>query len=155
MREVQRLRMTRQPRWSAGRLAEEMTKAGVPWSRDTVVNLENGRRKRIAAHELLTLAYVLDVASPAELLAPASDRYFRAIPDRPFYRKVAAAWIEGKTGPLRQVKAWGPEAVADAAEELAGNLPPGFEDLTPDDVAGMFKAILERQKRDDSAEDRS
>src|SRR5215472_13777805 len=54
MRQVKQLRQARD--WSAEHLAAEMADSGVPWTRDTVVNLENGRRKRIAAHELLALA---------------------------------------------------------------------------------------------------
>lgn len=63
MASVKRRRLARTPTWSAERLAKEMTAVGVPWTRDAVVNLETGRRKRLAAHELLALAYVLDVDS--------------------------------------------------------------------------------------------
>lgn len=70
MRLAKRLREDR--RWSAEQLAAAMAKAGVPWTRDTVVNLETGRRKRIAAHELLALAYVLDIA-PVVLISGLDD----------------------------------------------------------------------------------
>lgn len=70
MAEVKRLRQSRA--WTAERLAGEMTAAGVPWTRDTVVNLENGRRKWLAVHELLALARLLDIA-PVHLLAGLDD----------------------------------------------------------------------------------
>lgn len=101
--EVKRLRSSKTPAWSAERLAAEMTAAGVPWTRDSVVNLENGRRKRIAAHELLALAYVLDLDSPVDLLAPRGDGTL--IPATPGLLVTAAAvraWCERKIGPLRQ-----------------------------------------------------
>jgi len=68
MREVKRHRAGLD--WSAERLAEEMTAVGVPWTRDVVVNLENGRRKSIAAHEVIALAYVLDLETPLDLFVP-------------------------------------------------------------------------------------
>ena len=53
--------------------AAEMTEVGVPWTRNAVVNLESGRRKQIALHEVLALAYVLDVA-PAVLISGYGDQ---------------------------------------------------------------------------------
>lgn len=103
--EVKRLRQGMKPAWSAERLAREMTKAGVPWTRDSVVNLENGRRKRLAVHELLALAYVLEVDSPVDLLAPLSPAVSSVMYATPRVLVTAAAmraWCERRTGPLGQ-----------------------------------------------------
>ena len=100
-----------------------MTEAGIPWTRDAVVNLETGRRKRLAIHEVLALAYVLDVANPVDLLVPETGRYFPILPGQRLYRATVREWFEGKTGPLRQRQKWGPEEIAAAAEEIAAGLP--------------------------------
>lgn len=80
------MRLVQQPSWTAERLASEMAAVGVPWTRDTVVNLETGRRKRVAAHELLALAYVLNLETPVDLLAPVppsgEDRQIAVVPDK-------------------------------------------------------------------------
>lgn len=89
--------------WTAERLAEEMTAAGVPWTRDIVVNLENGRRKTLAVHELLALAWVLDVASPVDLIAPpgyAGTEPFPVTPVTTATPEQVRAWFTGK--PLRR-----------------------------------------------------
>jgi transcriptional regulator with XRE-family HTH domain len=66
-RRVKELRTDRG--WSAQRLGEELGKAGLKWDRSIVANLETGRRRVISISELLTLAYVLDVAL-VHLLVP-------------------------------------------------------------------------------------
>lgn len=53
--------------WSAQRLAEEMTAAGLPWDRNIVANLENGRRKVVTVDELLCFARIFDVGPMALL----------------------------------------------------------------------------------------
>jgi transcriptional regulator with XRE-family HTH domain len=55
--------------WSAERLANEMTKAGIAWDRSIVANLENGRRRSVDVGELLALGFVLN-CPPLLLLAP-------------------------------------------------------------------------------------
>lgn len=109
---VKRLRQAKT--WSAERLAGEMAAVGVPWTRDAVVNLETGRRKRLAVHELLALAYVLDMDAPAELLAPGED--VDLLPIAPLFQASAGvirAWLRGETGPLRS-------KVAEGAREDGG-----------------------------------
>lgn len=96
---AQRVRELRQKRgkWSAERLAEEMTKVGIPWDRSIVANLENGRRQTVAVEELLALAYVLDVA-PVHLLVPVEDD---DLDQGPFL------WITPKLGvPPSAARAW-------------------------------------------------
>ncbi len=102
MAEVKRLRLAKTPQWSAERLAAEMTAVGVPWTRDAVVNLETGRRKRLAAHELLALAYVLGLASPIELLAPATAPQIPVTPSVDVATLDARAWCWGQIGPLAE-----------------------------------------------------
>ena len=58
---------------SAARLAEEMTKLGVPWKREVVANLESGRRNRLDVDELLALAMVLQVPPIALLVDPTAE----------------------------------------------------------------------------------
>src|SRR5258706_2102210 len=102
MTEVKRLRNAKTPVWSAERLAAEMAAAGVPWTRDAVVNLENGRRKRLAAHELLALAFVLDVPNRVDLLVPPTMPKLSVTPAIEAATLDARAWCWGQTGPLRQ-----------------------------------------------------
>jgi transcriptional regulator with XRE-family HTH domain len=100
MAEVSRLR--RAKKWSAERLAEEMAAAGVPWSRDTVTNLESGRRKRIAAHEVLALAWVLGLSSPVELLAPGEElTLLQVTPEYHMPAENVREWFAGKIGPIK------------------------------------------------------
>ena len=149
MAEVARLRKAEGRKWSAERLAEEMAKAGIPWTRDTVTNLESGRRKRIAAHEVLALAWVLELPSPVDLLAPPGDRYVQVLPGRREYTAVVRAWFEGKTGPLRLRQPWSPEVVAAAADELAGEMGADMG-LSPEAVRQMIEYT--RTRRDQGQE---
>lgn len=65
---ISRMRSLREGKgWSARQLGDEMTKAGVPWDRSIVNNLEIGRRKNVTVEELFALAFVLEV-SPLYLL---------------------------------------------------------------------------------------
>jgi transcriptional regulator with XRE-family HTH domain len=98
MAEVTRLRLAKTPRWSAERLAEEMTKVGVPWTRSTVNNLESGRRKHIAVHEVLALAYVLDVRTPLDLLAPEDAERVWVTPLAETYPDTVRRWFAGQLG---------------------------------------------------------
>lgn len=90
-------------RWTAARLAAAMTDAGVPWTRDTVVNLENGRRKRLAVHEVLALAYVLDAETPLDLLVPDSV-LFPVTPKVQEGTTFVRDWFDGRTGPLHEFR---------------------------------------------------
>lgn len=124
MAEVKRRRQAKD--WSAGRLAEEMVKVGVPWTRDLVVNLENGRRKRLAVHELMALAFVLDAETPVDLLTPPESRHGKpvlVVPGVFTDHTTLRAWCMGKTGPLRSLI----EALASGPE--TAELRAGFLDL--------------------------
>lgn len=55
--------------WTAADVAEQMTKAGVPWDRQVVGKLENGRR-RLLVEELAALACVFGIGNPWELTQP-------------------------------------------------------------------------------------
>ncbi|MGO9780045.1 MAG: helix-turn-helix domain-containing protein [Streptosporangiaceae bacterium] len=118
MSRVKQLRLAKG--WSAEQLAEEMAAAGFPWTRDAVVNLETGRRKRLAAHELMGLAYVLDVSAPVELLAPGpDDAVLPLTPDVRLRAGVMRAWLLGETGPLRdRMRAVTDRAYEESVESL-------------------------------------
>ncbi|BBX00467.1 hypothetical protein MMOR_14030 [Mycolicibacterium moriokaense] len=62
-REIARLREPRSAQWLSDRTAE----LGYRVSRSVIADLENGRRKYLAVHELVVLAKALDVA-PLQLL---------------------------------------------------------------------------------------
>ncbi|MFC5182833.1 helix-turn-helix domain-containing protein [Actinomadura harenae] len=94
---ARRVRELREKRgWSAQRLADEMASAGVPWKRIVVTKLENSRRQSVSLAEVLTLAYVLDVA-PVHLIIPTegADPY-PITPDRFVRPAVAREWIRGR-----------------------------------------------------------
>lgn len=115
--------------WSAERLAAEMRRHGVPWTASIVANLERpGRRTSLRVHELLTLAYVLDVP-PIDLLAPPGGRY-PATPAVTVPTAIARAWIKGEVS-LR------PDD-SDAAIRKALSLP----DDTPARDLATIKRIL-------------
>lgn len=113
MQAVKRRRL--QKEWSAGRLAEEMTKAGVSWDRSVVANLENGRRKSLRVHELLTLAYVLDVDTPLDLLIPLapaeeSNARYPVTPDLEVHTNIVRMWCHpGSAFTLRRWMRMTPE----------------------------------------------
>lgn len=143
--------------WSAGRLAEEMAAVGVPWTRDVVVNLENGRRRILAVHELLALAYVLEVESPVDLLVPSSaDPVLPVIPSMLLDKGVIRGWLLGRTGPLRPLmdKYAGPESaqvarIKDALREFGADRFHDYEGLVVElarltvssDIANAINAI--------------
>lgn len=95
-RRLQGLRKSRG--WTAAQLAEEMTRAGIPWDRQVVSKLENGRRQVITADELAALSLVLDIAL-VHLVVPTD-----AIPDDQCWitpttwatPAEARAWIRGQ-----------------------------------------------------------
>ncbi len=91
-------------KWSAEQLAAEMAAVGVPWTRDSVTNLETGRRKQVAVHEAIALAYVLEVGTPLEVIVPrlAKVRIFPVTPTTMLEADAVRAWFLGQTGPLRQ-----------------------------------------------------
>lgn len=99
MAAVKALRRARD--WSAQQLADEMTKVGVPWNRHIVVNLEQGRRKSLRVHEVLALAYVLEVETPLDVLVPYVSALFPVTPDVQAATGPVRDWFYGETGPLR------------------------------------------------------
>lgn len=123
MEAVEQLRKAK--KWSAQRLADEMTEVGVPWTRNSVVNLQTGRRKQIAVHELLALAWVLDVDTPLDLLIPHGERMvYPATPSTLLNREAVRAWWLGETGPLRKWLAQPREGEAENIAELMERVPP-------------------------------
>lgn len=64
------VRCRKQQGVSAARLSELCAEAGFPIPRNTITNLENGRKEALPVHEVVVLAEALKV-SPADLLFPA------------------------------------------------------------------------------------
>jgi transcriptional regulator with XRE-family HTH domain len=117
--------------WSAAQLADEMKAVGVPWNASVVENLEYGKRKSLRVHELLALAWVLEVNSPLDLLVPESedgDQMYPVTPSILVFRQAVRGWLLGETGPLR---AWlertGPDepTIEEMAAVLA-DMPPAM-----------------------------
>lgn len=96
--------------WSAQRLAEEMTKVGIPWDRSIVANLEGGRRRTVSVEEMFALAFILNVA-PVHLMVPPVGKE-----DRSEYWIVPQSPIQGGQPFPDAVRAW-----------IRGNLPLGTE----------------------------
>lgn len=83
--------------WSAERLAAEMDRVGIPWTRIVVAKLETGRRETVTVQELLALSYVLDIGV-LNLLVPTEDEQGG---------KPLAYWAVPRHGPLvPSVRAW-------------------------------------------------
>lgn len=88
-RVVENMRTLRKARgWTAQKLAEEMTRAGVPWDRQVVSKLENGWRRTVTVDELAALAVVLGVTSPWSLTGPVAVRYDVVITEAPDHSAV-------------------------------------------------------------------
>ena len=127
--------------WSAQRLADEMTRTGVPWNADIVVNLEHGRRKSLRVHELMALAWVLDADSPLDLLAPPPDVIFYPVTPVMYERVEAVrAWWTGETGPPRERL----DGAVDVRElvELPAELPERFGDLPEATQRELVRLVL-------------
>lgn len=65
----ERIKQLRKGRWTAEQFAAEMKSAGFEWTRQTVTNMEIGRRS-LSIDELLGVATVLDVALIHLLVPP-------------------------------------------------------------------------------------
>jgi transcriptional regulator with XRE-family HTH domain len=85
--------------WTHADLAARMDDAGVPWTRETAVNLERDRKRSLGVHELLALAFVFDVSSPADLIAPGDE--LLPVAGMLLDPGDVRAWCRGETGPLR------------------------------------------------------
>jgi hypothetical protein len=130
-------------KWSAQHLADEMTKVGVPWNRHIVVNLEQGRRKSLRVHELLALAYVLGVASPLDVLVPASDGVYPVTPATLLAADAVRAWFLGETGSLREWTAGTPQERDQLREMLAGS------GITEPQLESVLRLALSINRRPD------
>jgi transcriptional regulator with XRE-family HTH domain len=94
--EVKRLRQER--KWTTEELAERVTRAGLRYTRDQVVNLERtpGRRTTITVGEIITFAAVLGVP-PAFLVAPVgSSEQIEYLPGRTTDPWHAYLWFIGQ-----------------------------------------------------------
>lgn len=97
---AQRVKELRKARgWSADKLAQEMTNAGIPWERMVVTKLENGRRAAVTVEEWLTLGYVLDVPPPMLFLDLAAGTPVELYDGQQIHPWLAWQWITGDEPP--------------------------------------------------------
>lgn len=78
--EIRRLRTSQKT--SAQALADRVTELGLPMSRSTIADIENGRRKYITVAELLGIANALN-ASPTQLVFPGPYTDFQMVDGLP------------------------------------------------------------------------
>lgn len=103
---AERIKGLRQRRgWTAAELADRCADKGLNgFNRSVLANLESGRRKYVSVDELLTLAYVLDVA-PVHLLVPVEvdesvdEHRYLVCPDVFLPIPQARAWVRGDHAP--------------------------------------------------------
>jgi transcriptional regulator with XRE-family HTH domain len=81
--------------WSAERLAEEMTAAGIPWTRVVVTKLETARRPGVNVAELFGLAYALGVSPVHLVVDPDDDSQYRVTATCSAPAADVRAWVRG------------------------------------------------------------
>jgi len=100
--EMRRYRLSR--KYSAKELADRCVKLGLPVSRSTLADLENGRRASLTVPELLIIARALDVP-PVQLVYPVGHvDAVEALPGQNVPPWTAAKWLTGEdieSGPQR------------------------------------------------------
>ncbi|WP_207127581.1 hypothetical protein [Actinocatenispora comari] len=82
---------------SAQRLAERCQEIGLQWDRQTIANLESGRRNIVTVGEWLALSYALSVPPLALLLPLGESDSMEAVPDVALHPDLVRRWIEGET----------------------------------------------------------
>lgn len=93
---AQRVKEVRERRGlTAQQLAEAMQAHGIPWQRTTVVKLENRTRESVTVNELVTLAYVLDVAPVHLLVDPDSNEPYPVTTLVSAPAPAVRSWIRG------------------------------------------------------------
>lgn len=117
---VERIKDLRTKRgWSAERLAQEMTDAGVKWNRLVVTKLENGHRKDVTVTELLALGRVLQCA-PVHLIVPPDAETYPVTARESVPARDARDWIRGLAIlPGDDMRNYLAELPLDEAEEIA------------------------------------
>lgn len=155
---ARRVRALRQGQFTAEQLAEAMAGLGIPWQRNVVANLENGRRDAVSVDELFALALILGVA-PVALLVDIKAESAPVTPDIDVVPAELLLWLLGDadlpepapvtfTGPdvsaVRQLwRAWD---LVRAGEFLADSGEPA-DDL-PARRARLRTAAAELRRRD-------
>ncbi|GAB2474480.1 helix-turn-helix domain-containing protein [Xylanimonas ulmi] len=91
---LQRLRKLRGV--SAQQLSERCATIGYPIARNTIANIENGRKRDVPVQEVAVLAAALG-SSPVELLFPvlSGSKPVEALPNRSAYPVLALEWFAG------------------------------------------------------------
>ncbi len=104
---------------SGSRLAEELSRRGIPWDRSTVTKLETGRRGSVTVPELFALAEALEV-SPLALLVNLDDRSSAVFPAVETQPAALLWWLQGREPlPGTAAKALLPHPAADLVDDLA------------------------------------
>lgn len=83
---------------SAQRLADRTAELGLPVARNTIANLENGRRGSVSVAEVLVLASALNVPPIMLLLPIGRARDIEITPGRPLPVGRAIGWFIGQPG---------------------------------------------------------
>lgn len=107
--------LRREREWTAERLADEVTKAGVKWNRGTVAKLENGRRDSVSVEELFALAWAFGVPPVVLVLPDDSSAAYEVTPSVVAEAERAFAWLAGFLPPTRTAL----DAVPDADKSRA------------------------------------
>jgi transcriptional regulator with XRE-family HTH domain len=92
---VRELRMQRG--WSHEQLAVALKAVGIPWTRQVVAKLENGRRQTLTLEELHGLALVLDVPPLALLYPVGQNMTVEVLPGRTVDAWEAVRWFSGES----------------------------------------------------------
>ena len=96
---------------SALRLAQELTKAGVAWERETVTQFESGQRERLDVEELFALSVVLSVP-PVALVTDASRPTMALTPQVEVPTAYGLLWQLGEQPLHGMTGVWVEETVA-------------------------------------------
>ncbi len=94
-RRIQALRAARG--WSAERLAQEISAAGVSWNRQVVAKLENGRRQVLSFMEINALGLVFGVPPILFLFPVDTEDAITLVPGRTVDTWTAAKWFMGRS----------------------------------------------------------
>lgn len=145
---VRALRTAR--RWTAQRLADEMTQVGVEWNRGVVTKLENGHRESVTVAELFALADVFDV-SPLSLLLPREASIdYQVTPKVSASAAKVGHWLIGLRPLPHRVDPNGffiphPGGSLEREQKFWADLPAYLNSVTPDELPPQLRRQVEQQ----------
>jgi transcriptional regulator with XRE-family HTH domain len=128
---------------SAQQLADATTKIGLPVSRVTIADIENGRRRYVSTAELIAISSAMGI-SPFDLLYPSGEEV-EYLPDSRLPRFVAQSQFAGLRGPdIDQASRLIGEARAAAERILAVTATSEILANMPDTPWPLIGSIVER-----------